>query len=42
MKKTVKTVLITLGGLVALALLTHVVVNYVVPFIMHLHGTGMY
>jgi hypothetical protein len=42
MKKAHKTALIVAGGLVGLALLTHVVVNYLVPLIMRMHGAAAY
>jgi hypothetical protein len=38
MKKSVKVTLVVLVALVALGLTAHVAVNYVVPFVMKMHG----
>lgn len=42
MNKKLKTTLIVVGSIIILAVLTHLCVNYVVPFIIHLHGTAAY
>ena len=42
MNKTLKKVLIVVAVVIGLLVLTHVTVNYLVPFIMQMHGTAAY
>lgn len=42
MNKKLKIALIVVGSIIALAILTHLSVNYLVPFIQHLHGAAAY
>jgi len=42
MNKTLKKVLIIIGGLIVLAVAAHLTVNYLIPFIAEMHNAPTY